>query len=240
MAATIEPSKEDPKDTLDYASSSPREPKGSFFAIYKKGQGYWTRMGTAFGAAVLLGLTLLFLYRDALPYFGVAQNSVKLIVCAVVTVVGVLLVWLLMNGPRRAQFLIDTDSELKKVNWASRNELFASTKVVIFFMLLIAAALFIFDQQFHGLFFALHVFHVPIDYTLLPLTGVIFTAVLAAVGFLVMKSAEDKRPRFWGTVLMIVGLVGLVAWASWWGYFFVNPPVTSAPVVPTAPVVPST
>jgi preprotein translocase subunit SecE len=246
MAATMEPSKEDDEKTLDYASnSSSKEPRGSLFAIYKKGQGYWTRMGTAFGASVLLGLTLVFLYRDLIPYFsldttlqswfGATNTAWRLIVCAAVTIAGVLLVWWLMNGPKRAQFLIDTDSEMKKVNWASRNELFASTKVVIFFMLLIALALFIFDQQFHGLFFALGAFHVPLNYDLLPATGIIFTGVAGLVGFLVMKSAEDQRPKFWGTMLMGIGIVGFVAWASWWSYLRLNPP-TATPAAPPAAV----
>jgi preprotein translocase subunit SecE len=227
------------RDSPEAKSDRSSVDRGSFFAIYKKGQGYWTRMGTAFGAAVLLALTLLFLYRDFIPYFGLdaalqrwfglTSTAWKLILAGIVTVTGVLIVWWLMNAPKRAQFLIDTDSEMKKVSWASRNELFASTKVVIFFMLLIALALFVFDQQYHGLFYALHVFHVPLNYELLPGTGLIFTAVAGLVGFLIMKSSDDKRPKFWGTVLLVVGIVGFIAWASWWGYMRLNPPAIAAP-----------
>ena len=49
-----------------------------------------------------------------------------------------LLVWRLMNKPSNVDFLIATDSEMKKVNWTSRKELIGSTKVVIFFMFVIA------------------------------------------------------------------------------------------------------
>jgi preprotein translocase SecE subunit len=51
-------------------------------------------------------------------------------------------------------FLIATDSEMKKVNWTTRKELIGSTKVVIFFVLLIAALLFTLDLVF-GYFFQL-------------------------------------------------------------------------------------
>ena len=43
-----------------------------------------------------------------------------------------------MNKPTNVDFLIATDSEMKKVNWTSRKELIGSTKVVIVFMFLIA------------------------------------------------------------------------------------------------------
>ena len=43
-----------------------------------------------------------------------------------------------MNKPANVDFLIATDSEMKKVNWTSRKELIGSTKVVILFMFLIA------------------------------------------------------------------------------------------------------
>src|SRR5947209_5517708 len=36
--------------------------RGGFFHIYKRGQGYWTRMGTVAAAALLAALTLQFLY----------------------------------------------------------------------------------------------------------------------------------------------------------------------------------
>ena len=48
-----------------------------------------------------------------------------------------------MNKPSNVDFLIATDSEMKKVNWTSRKELIGSTKVVIIFMFLIALFLFV-------------------------------------------------------------------------------------------------
>ncbi|MEO6436831.1 MAG: hypothetical protein ABIP55_13865, partial [Tepidisphaeraceae bacterium] len=36
--------------------------RGGFFHVYKKGQGYWTRMGTAAAAALIGALTAHFFY----------------------------------------------------------------------------------------------------------------------------------------------------------------------------------
>lgn len=62
-------------------------------------------------------------------------------------------IWL-MNKPTNVDFLIATDSEMKKVNWTSRKELIGSTKVVVVFMFLISTLLFVIDQVFHLLFWA--------------------------------------------------------------------------------------
>src|SRR5690348_14071005 len=58
------------------AEAKTRSGAGAFFTIYKKGQGYWTRMGTAIGAG-FLGLVVAFeLYRQ-IPTFlhGTAQRD---------------------------------------------------------------------------------------------------------------------------------------------------------------------
>jgi preprotein translocase SecE subunit len=68
-----------------------------------------------------------------------------------------LLCYWLMNKPTHVDFLIATDSEMKKVNWTSRKELIGSTKVVVVFMFLIAFLLFLIDQIFHLLFWAVGV-----------------------------------------------------------------------------------
>ena len=51
---------------------------GGFFTIYKRGQGYWTRMGTAIGAALIALLFAEFIYADSmsenLPPLGIDEN----------------------------------------------------------------------------------------------------------------------------------------------------------------------
>ena len=134
-----------------------------FFTIYKRGQGYWTRMGTALGAAFIAALTADFVYvqMKAIPYATDAAGQPLYIaksVCAgsALGVLAIILffVWRAMNKPSNADFLIATDSEMKKVNWTTRKELIGSTRVVIFFVILISALLFFLDVVF-GYFFHL-------------------------------------------------------------------------------------
>ena len=137
--------------------------RGGFFTIYKKGQGYWTRMGTA-GAAVLIGaLTANFLYQWVPIWLNAAQVAPKTarsiaigVAAGFVVVFGALVFWL-MNKPSNADFLIATDGEMKKVNWTSRRELIGSTKVVIMFMFLIAGILFAIDVLFGYFFYVITV-----------------------------------------------------------------------------------
>jgi preprotein translocase subunit SecE len=134
-----------------------------FFHIYKSGQGYWTRMGTALGALLLAALTANFFYHQMpvwLSSAGVAASKAKTVSVAIIggllVIYGLIVFWL-MNKASNADFLIATDSEMKKVNWTSRKELMGSTKVVIIFMFLIAFLLFAFDIIFGYLFYFLRV-----------------------------------------------------------------------------------
>lgn len=135
---------------------TPRKPKddgeGGFFTIKKRGQGYWTRMLTALGAALFIGLTANFLYTEVFPQIGIARPQTKFIILGVFCVAGCLLCWWLINREQSVEFLIATDSEMKKVNWTTREELIGSTKVVILFMFFIAFFLFACDVAFGKLF----------------------------------------------------------------------------------------
>ncbi len=129
--------------------AKPGKSRASFFTIYKSGQGYWTRMGTAVGAA-LLGVMLSYTIYDKLPSFFSGDpthgKKVALEASAAFLVVWCAVAWWLMNKPQNADFLIATDSEMKKVNWTSRKELTGSTRIVIIFMFSIAFFLFTVDE----------------------------------------------------------------------------------------------
>jgi preprotein translocase SecE subunit len=150
-------------------------PTGGFFHIYKSGQGYWTRMCTVAGAALIILLSGKFIY-DTLPVSlrplfdtsekltdsaakavavahanNMAHNVTIGIVVGVVVGLG-LLAYSIMNRPTNVDFLIATDSEMKKVNWTSRAELIGSTKIVVIFVVLITLLLFVIDVVF-GYFF---------------------------------------------------------------------------------------
>jgi preprotein translocase SecE subunit len=138
-------------------------PRG-YFTIYKKGQGYWTRMGTLAGAAVL-GLMLAYTIYDRVPTFFTKDpqygRRVAIGVAGGFFVLYSLLFWHLTNKPANVDFLVATDSEMKKVNWTSRKELIGSTKVVIFFMFLIATLLFVLDRIIGALMYFIGVLRDP-------------------------------------------------------------------------------
>ena len=151
-----------------------RPERHGFFTIYKAGQGYWTRLGTALGATLILLLTVHFLWTNLPPWIEqmtsprnptveqavaarATARNITLGIC-VGTAVGLgTLAWWLMNKPSNADFLIATDSEMKKVNWTSFKALTGSTKVVIGFMFLVAAFLFAVDVIFGYFFYMIDV-----------------------------------------------------------------------------------
>jgi len=128
---------------------------GGFFHIRKKGQGYWTRMGTAGGAALVGALTIQFIFSER-QTFRLSDGAAELL-CSAFAIAYGLFAYYLMNRPQSVDFLIATDSEMKKVNWTSRKELMGSTKVVILFMFIIAIFLFVMDLIFGYLFWAIGV-----------------------------------------------------------------------------------
>jgi preprotein translocase subunit SecE len=139
--------------------------RGGFFTIHKPSQGRTTRLATGGAAALLIGLTVHFLLTQVPAWFFPGDGSgsanttrtVWNVIVIALAVVGSALAWRLLNKPDNAEFLIATDSEMKKVNWTSRKQLWGSTKVVIFFMLAIAGLLFVVDLVFHWLFFLIDV-----------------------------------------------------------------------------------
>jgi preprotein translocase SecE subunit len=158
----------EPETALAASGAGPKGPKmpappaarpgsgsGGFFTIRKKGQGYWTRMGTAIGAG-LLGLGVSFELYHQIPTFlhGSQQRDTRIAVMvalAFLIAYSAIVFWY-TNKPTTVDFLIATDSEMKKVNWTTRKELIGSTKIVILFMFLIAMYLFICDLLFGGFF----------------------------------------------------------------------------------------
>jgi preprotein translocase subunit SecE len=134
-----------------------------FFHIYKSGQGYWTRMCTVGGAALIILLMGNFLYTYLPAWSDTLNNNRGALIGIVLGIVALLslLAYRIMNKPANADFLIATDSEMKKVNWTSREELIGSTKIVIIFVFLITSILFVTDVIFGYVFYWLHVLKQP-------------------------------------------------------------------------------
>jgi preprotein translocase subunit SecE len=136
---------------------------GGFFHIYKSGQGYWTRMGTAMGAGLVAIFTTHFIYVDLRPRIPYLREhpSVAMGIALGFLALAAVLIFYFINKPNTADFLIATDSEMKKVNWTSRKDLIGSTRVVIIFMFLIAGLLFGIDIVFGYVFYWLGVLKNP-------------------------------------------------------------------------------
>lgn len=126
-------------------------------AVYKPGQGRYTRLGTVAAVAVLALFGSDFIYkrlsviRDPNQSWTLwVQAGVPVLVMAVTA----LLTYLLVARSRRVNdFLIATEGEMKKVNWTTRREVIGATKVVIVVALMLALMLFVVDAVF-ALFFS--------------------------------------------------------------------------------------
>jgi preprotein translocase SecE subunit len=135
------------------------EAAGGFFAIHRRGQGKWTRVGTAIASGVLIIGGGLFIYSDVRANAHWTAQTALIVASVFVLLFGGLAFWL-QNKPSHVSFLIETDSEMNKVNWTTKKELVGSTKVVIGFMFLMAVSLFLVDILFGYFFYAIKVLKV--------------------------------------------------------------------------------
>lgn len=133
-------------------------------AIYKPGQGYYTRMGTVLAVSLLglLGMVWLWDYAMLLPMGGVNHVYVAAGVCILVgSIVTALTYWLVYLKPKSSDFLIATEGEVKKVNWSTPREIWGSTGVVIATMVFLTLVVFLVDKAFVVVFSAMRVLDVP-------------------------------------------------------------------------------
>ena len=115
------------------------------FKIYKRGQGYYTRLITALTSFAIIAIGSFVLFQK-LRVVGNpwVEIFVPIGVCGIFT----LLVFLIVNKPKIADFMIAAEGEIKKVSWASRSEIMASTVVVISVVILMSSLLFLADLFF--------------------------------------------------------------------------------------------
>jgi preprotein translocase SecE subunit len=107
--------------------------------IYKHGQGKYTRLWTAVGAAVVIGFGCYRLYEK----LGTVTDRLwlqTLIPTVLFVGLGMLLLWI-TNHPAVADFLIAAEGEVKKVNWSSRQEIAVSTFIVVMVVVMMAVLL---------------------------------------------------------------------------------------------------
>jgi len=122
---------------------------GSFWSellavgLYKRNQGRLARQLTAagFGALVVAGVYIL----SQGPLAGYGSN-VKMMICGSITLVAAWIIYRLVNWPVFAEFLISVEAEMNKVSWASKQELYRATIVVLSTMLFLGIVLFVYDK----------------------------------------------------------------------------------------------
>jgi len=128
--------------------------------IYKRGQGYWTRMMSAIAAGLLIFMGAVWLWDTiAGVRLGDLQTVYVQAGAAVVfiTVLAVLSYYLICVHTRFVDFLIATEGEMKKVNWSTRREIMGSTWVVISFTFIVASIIAFLDMGYSMIFQTLKV-----------------------------------------------------------------------------------
>jgi preprotein translocase subunit SecE len=121
-------------------------------AIYKSGQGFWTRVCTAIGAGVLVLAGVVWVCRE----LEVLRTANKIyiqtaVAVGVIAVFGALIYWIL-NKPSVADFMIATEAEMRKVNWPTWREISGATWIVICGTFLMALLLWVIDLSFTVIF----------------------------------------------------------------------------------------
>jgi len=120
------------------------------FDIYKRGQGKYTRLCSAFGAAIIVGLGCLQLYKK-LQATNLGLWAETMVPAGLFVALSLLIFWL-VNKPTIVNFMIAAEGEMKKVSWSSRKEIATSTFIVIVVVIFTAMLLGVTDLAFR-LFF---------------------------------------------------------------------------------------
>lgn len=142
-------------------SRRPGSTSGSagLFAVYKPGQGYYTRLMTGVGCGLVLMFGAHYVYSQLGGFSPAVQMGVPSILLAVT---GLVLFWITGLKRSTSDFFIATEGEMKKVSWSTNKEVVGSTKVVLIFTLVIATFLFVVDILFLVFFSSLGVLQMDI------------------------------------------------------------------------------
>jgi len=107
--------------------------------VYKRGQGKYTRMGSAGLGVLIVALGCLQLY-GTLEAIGLGL-WVETMVPAGLFVVGAGIILWLVNKSNVADFMIAAEGEMKKVSWSTKQEIAVSTFIVIIVVVILALLL---------------------------------------------------------------------------------------------------
>ncbi len=119
------------------------------FKIYKRGQGYYTRLYSALTFFGIVACGCFVLHGKLKLYDNIWVET--LVPAGVCVGFGLLIYWL-VNKATVADFLIAAEGEIKKVSWSSRREIMVSTFIVICVVMLVGALLGSVDVGFRWFF----------------------------------------------------------------------------------------
>lgn len=124
-------------------------PAGGVLELYKPGQGAVVRWCSAIGLGVI-ALALASFVLEQLRRFEFAESLLVRYLIPVVIVVasGIGIFYLFGRNRRVVDFMIATESEMRKVNWSTRREVLGATRVVIVTVLALGIVLFVVDVAF--------------------------------------------------------------------------------------------
>ncbi|MHC4556439.1 MAG: preprotein translocase subunit SecE [Planctomycetota bacterium] len=120
------------------------------FSIYKRGQGKYTRLCSAFTIAIIAGLGCMRLSKK-LQASDLGLWVETLVPAGLFVAFAIVIFWL-VNKSAVADFMIAAEGEMKKVSWSSRQEIAVSTFIVIVVVILMAVLLGATDLSFRRFF----------------------------------------------------------------------------------------
>lgn len=120
------------------------------FRILKPTQGKRVRLVTGLGAGLLLVAAWVWLESQlrTAAFIGDREWLAAVIALAVCGAIAAVVWYLVGVKPGSVDFMVATESEMKKVTWSSRKEVWGATKVVIGMVLLMTVGLFVVDLLF--------------------------------------------------------------------------------------------
>jgi len=120
------------------------------FDMYKAGQGKNTRLFSGFGLAIIVALGCWQLYQQ-LQVWSLNPWIVTLVPVGLFAGLAIL-IFIFSNKHKVADFMISAEGEVKKVSWSTRQEIIASTIIVIIVVICMALLLGATDLCFQFIF----------------------------------------------------------------------------------------
>ena len=122
--------------------------------LYKPNQGRMVRQATAIGLALIVFFGA---YTWSQGWLSGEAPALRIGMPVAVSLLGAWLIFRSINHPRFAEFLISVEGEMDKVSWASKQELYRATIVVIGLMLFLGVILYIYDLLWYQILHALRI-----------------------------------------------------------------------------------